>query len=257
MGKVAVFDSGLGSLSIVLAIRKATKADIVYFADQKNYPYGKKSYRELRKIIESSIEMLQEKFQPDVIVVGSNTPTLLFPDLFENNEAIVGVLPPLEEAVKKTKTRSIAVLGTTATVHSRKLNHSIKQLSQKNISMTKIDATDLIDLVESGKFLSSPNYCETKIQKSLFKKFSSNNIDVATLSSTHLPFLNDILSKLFPRILFLDPANYVAQRIALRKDFKASKRNSLKIFSSGDLNKLQNTLYKLKIKKKISHLDIF
>jgi glutamate racemase len=91
----------------------------------------------------------------------------------------------------------------------------------------------------------------------LGKKFSSNNIDVATLSSTHLPFLNDILSKLFPRILFLDPANYVARQITLRKDFKISKRNSLKIFSSGDLNKMQNTLYKLKIKKKISHLDIF
>jgi glutamate racemase len=167
------------------------------------------------------------------------------------------VLPPLEEAVKKTKTKSIAVLGTTTTVHSRKLNDSIERLSQKNIFVTKIDATDLIDLVESGKFLSSPNYCETKVQNFLGKKFSSNNIDVATLSSTHLSFLNDILSKLFPRILFLDPANYVARQITLRKDFKTSKRNSLKIFSSGDLNKMQNTLYKLKIKKKISHLDIF
>ena len=41
--KIAVFDSGLGSLSIIKAIQKKTKCDIVYLADKKNFPYGKKN----------------------------------------------------------------------------------------------------------------------------------------------------------------------------------------------------------------------
>jgi len=41
MVKIAVFDSGLGSLSIIKEIQKITKSEIIYFADQKNYPYGK------------------------------------------------------------------------------------------------------------------------------------------------------------------------------------------------------------------------
>ncbi|MDC1136398.1 glutamate racemase, partial [Nitrosopumilus sp.] len=44
MAKIVVFDSGLGSLSIIKEIQKITKTDIVYFADQKNYPYGTKSH---------------------------------------------------------------------------------------------------------------------------------------------------------------------------------------------------------------------
>ena len=43
MAKIVVFDSGLGSLSIIKEIQKISKNDIIYFADQKNYPYGVKS----------------------------------------------------------------------------------------------------------------------------------------------------------------------------------------------------------------------
>ena len=59
MVKIAVFDSGLGSLSIIQAIQKLSKTEIIYFADQQNYPYGKKSHAQLRKIIQKSIKLLQ------------------------------------------------------------------------------------------------------------------------------------------------------------------------------------------------------
>ena len=42
MAKIIVFDSGFGSLSIIKPIQKTMKSDIIYFADQKNFPYGKK-----------------------------------------------------------------------------------------------------------------------------------------------------------------------------------------------------------------------
>ena len=67
MVKIAVFDSGLGSLSIIQALQKKFKSDIIYFADQQNYPYGKKSYTQLQKIIKKSIRMLNEQFAPDII----------------------------------------------------------------------------------------------------------------------------------------------------------------------------------------------
>lgn len=254
MGKVAVFDSGLGSLSIILAIRLVTKADIVYFADQKNYPYGKKSYGELRKIIESSIETLQEKFQPNVIVVGSNTPTLLFPDLFENDGAVIGVFPPLVSAQKQTKTNSIGILATTTTIQSKQLNSYIKTQTKKNIQVTKIDATTLIDLVESGKFLIDKQQCMIKIKKTLKTTLQKNNIDVVTLSSTHLSFLAKPMQTIFPQITFLDPAMQVATQIINNVHFIKSKRNSLQIFSSGNTQSLQNKLTKMKIKNHVQSL---
>lgn len=256
MGKIAVFDSGMGSLSIILAIRKVTKANIVYFADQKNYPYGKKSNTKLRKIIESSLVMLQEKFQPDVIIIGSNTPTLLFPDLFVNNKTIIGVSPPLTEAKKKTKTNSIGILGTTAIIQSKQLDQLIKKHTTKNILIHKIDATKLIDLVETGKFISNIPYCMDIIEKTLAKIFEQYNIDVVTLSSTHLPFLLSIFQKSFPQIAFLDPAMQVATSLKRNKSFTPSNKNTLQIFSSDDPKLFESTLKQIKIKNKVNFLEV-
>ena len=49
MARIIVFDSGFGSLSIIKPIQQAVKSDIIYFADQKNFPYGQKSKSELTK----------------------------------------------------------------------------------------------------------------------------------------------------------------------------------------------------------------
>jgi len=58
MARIAVFDSGLGSLSIIKSIQKVCKIEIIYFADQKNFPYGKKTRKQLEQIIKKSIELL-------------------------------------------------------------------------------------------------------------------------------------------------------------------------------------------------------
>ena len=90
MARIAVFDSGLGSLSVILAIRSVMKADIVYFADQQNFPYGLKSHSQLRSIITRTIRMLEERFSPDGIVMASNTPSLM---LDIHNPKVIGVRP--------------------------------------------------------------------------------------------------------------------------------------------------------------------
>ena len=93
--KIVVFDSGLGSLSIIKAIQKRTKADIIYLADKKNFPYGKKTKSQLYKIITDTIQKISERFNPDVIVLASNTPSLLFREKLPDN--VITVLPPLEK----------------------------------------------------------------------------------------------------------------------------------------------------------------
>ena len=85
MVKIAIFDSGLGSLSIINPIRKVTKAEIIYFADQKNFPYGKKSKSELLRIITKSVRMLKKQFSPDLVVIASNTPSLILGKRFGKN----------------------------------------------------------------------------------------------------------------------------------------------------------------------------
>ena len=58
-----------------------------------------------------------------------------------------------------------------------------------DIVIHRIDCSSLVELVESGKFLTDKEYCKNIIKEVLEDVFLDNLIDVATLSSTHLPFL--------------------------------------------------------------------
>jgi len=247
MVKIIVFDSGFGSLSIIKQIRKKMKAQIIYFADQKNFPYGKKSISLLRKIITQTINSLQKEFEPDVIVVGSNTPSILLGGY--KSSRIIGVYPPLKEASQRTKTWSIAILSTQNVVKSKALDEFIRKNVPKKVNVLKINASPLVELVESGKFIENNRFCKNKIKSLLEKKFLDNNIDVVTLSSTHLPFLLPLLQQIFPKISFLDPAENVVKKII--KKHKSRERASLKIFSSGNVSRFQKQLHKIGINNKV------
>ena len=254
MVKIAVFDSGIGSLSIIHAIQKISKAEIIYFADQENYPYGKKSQVQLRKIIQKSIKLLQDRFTPDIIVVASNTPSLM---LNLATRKIIDVKPPLKYAQRISKSKQIAILATKAAIKSKGLTQYIKKNNfPKSFRVFKINGSDLVELVESGKFLTDKKYCKKIIKKTLQQILLQQSIDTVTLSSTHLPFLKSLLENEYPHIQFIDPGNIVAQKIYTIIKNKQSKRNSLKIFASGDVKRFQKKLSRIGIKNKINSLSI-
>lgn len=253
MAKVAVFDSGLGSLSIIKSLQKICKIEIIYFADRKNFPYGSKTKGELGKIVRKTVKVLRDKFDPELIIVGSNTPTII---LDIENEGIIGVNPPVVEAIKKSKTKNIGILATKALVQSKNLSNYIKNCNPpKKFVIHKIDASELIQIVESGKFLIEKKYCKEKIKELLKTIISEKKIDVVTLSSTHLTFLRPLLESEFPDVLFVDPSDNVAN-IVCRKIKKDRKNNLLKIYSSDNTGTFKKTLMKMGIKKKIGFLSI-
>ncbi len=252
MVKIAVFDSGLGSLSIIKEIQKMMKSEIIYFADQKNYPYGTKSQAQLQIIIDRSIKLLQKDFSPDFIVIASNTPSLM---LNLVTSKIIDVKPPLKIANEKSSSKQIGILATKSAINSKGLSQYIKKEKfPKSFKIFKINGTNLVDLVESGKFLFDKNYCKKIIRNDL-QILSQQSIDVITLSSTHLPFLKSLLKKEFPDVEFIDSGNIVAQKIYSKIKYNKSKRNSLKIFTSGNVKKFQINLKRLGIKNKVNFLS--
>ena len=215
--KIVVFDSGFGSLSIIREIQKRIKSHIIYFADQKNFPYGKKSKKQLLEIINQTLDKISKKFNPDLIVLASNTPSLLLRDKLP--KGIINVLPPLGKISASKQSHNIAILATESVV--------------------------------KGSEIDEPEYCSTIIQKTLKKKFQQHKIDVATLSSTHLPFLLPFLEDAFPNVRFLDPAIIVAQKISRKNIANKNLKNRLQIFTTGDAKKFQSKLKKIGIRNKV------
>jgi len=254
--KIAVFDSGFGSLSIIREIQKKFKGELIYFADQKNFPYGVKSKIELENTIKETIVLLEKKFSPELIVMASNTPTLLL-NFSRISPKIVGVYPSLNDAVKISRTRNIAILGTRSVIQSEGVTEFIRKCDVPNdIVIHKIDCSLLIELVESGKFLTDEEYCKNIIKEVLEDVFLDNLIDVATLSSTHLPFLEPFLSLIFKNVKFLDPAKNITNVLKDYIEDNDLQQNVLRIFTSGDVNLFKKNLQMMGIDDEVNFLTV-
>jgi len=254
--KIAVFDSGFGSISIIREILKKFKGELIYFADQKNFPYGVKSKIELESIIKETTVLLEKKFSPELIVMASNTPTLLL-NFSRISPKIVGVYPPLNDAVKISRTRNIAILGTRSIIQSENITKFIENCKVPNdIVIHKIDCSLLVELVESGRFLTDKEYCKNIIREVLENVFLDNSIDVATLSSTHLPFLEPFLRSIIKNVKFLDPAKNISNVL---KDFAEDndlQQNVLRIFTSGDVKLFKKNLQMMGIDDEVNFLTV-
>ncbi len=257
MTRIVVFDSGLGSLSVIRELKKMNKtSEIIYLADTMNFPYGIKSKEQLEQIIHTTIQNIKERFDPDVIVIASNTPTMVLgiDDGYCKGVYVMGVRPPLESAIKLSQTCNIGILATASSIKSAGLDQLIKKYTLhdiRNITIHRIDASVLVDAVESGLFLKCVQSCRVLIRKTLTPVVSKYDIDTMTLSSTHLPFLSPLLQKEFPLVKFLNPARNVAELISIKYPYKKSDKGSLEIYATGNYDILQDNLRKLGIIKTV------
>ena len=132
---IAVFDSGVGSLSIIKELKaEIPTEDLIYFADRENFPYGTKSPEQLNEIMIKSIKSL-EPYSPKLIIMASNTPSV---QVLENirectSIPIMGVKPPLAEAARLTKKKHIGIMATESTLRYSAETTNCKRGSSENI----------------------------------------------------------------------------------------------------------------------------
>ncbi|MEO9295602.1 MAG: glutamate racemase [Nitrososphaera sp.] len=225
---VAVFDSGIGSLSIIRELRREIPTeDLLYFADRAHFPYGTKSHHELRELAVNTINYLR-RFKPKLIVVASNTPSVQVLDDVRKaitDIPIIGVRPPLKEAVRLTKKKHIGIMATEGTVRSKELENQIRKEVPQHILVSKFNASPIIELVEAGVHLSDERRTFDVISRVLGDGVDEK-MDVITLSSTHLPFVKRYLNALLPTVRFVDPAQMVAKDVRKFLNFNRMAKKS-------------------------------
>jgi len=257
---VAVFDSGLGSLSIARAIRRRRRVELFYFADVASFPYGSKSKDELGRIVSATVDRLQDMFAPDVIVVASNTPSLVLE--MADGPGLVTVRPPVSQACSVSVSKRVGILGTRGAVRSDGLSRHIQRETDGKTRIFKIDGSELVQLVESGAFLNDRPRCRDVIRRTLAPAVVDSGIDTVTLSSTHLPFLLPMLRAEYPDVNFLDPARQVAEKVVgagssrRGEDIGIRRRSTLRIFASGDYAVLQQNLLRLGVRRVVRPLAV-
>jgi glutamate racemase len=254
---IVVFDSGIGSMSVIREIkRELPNENLIYFADKANFPYGKKSQIDLFKIVHNTIKYL-ERFHPKLIIIASNTPSLQVIDEIKllTHIPMVGVKPPIKKAIKITKKKHIGIMATESSIKSKELDELIKSEIPQNIFVSKFNASSIIPLIEDGTFLRNRKKIEQFITQILG---NIDNIDVITLSSTHLPFIKDQLNLRYPHVKFLDPAESIVKDL---KKFlidnnltNKNKNGKMRILVSDKKEKFQEILRQIGRKEKIEEV---
>ena len=233
--KIGLFDAGVGSFMFAHKLRMLHPAsNIVYLADRKNFPYGAKDSKTLVPIISDTIDYLKHKQQCDLVIMASNAPTIMCFDMLPDTKNVIGVYPPFEKASDLSVNRKIGVMGVRSLVQSEQFD-TLKKAKEKELSIEikEIDSSSIIDkVIENGVFCSKPEIAKNDIKTFMDSVKNSNpDIDVFTLSSTHLPWINYgdycYLNQLYPDTHFIDPSDDIINGLNLKNDTNNNKGNLL------------------------------
>ncbi len=193
MGKIGVFDSGLGGLTVLRhLLEQHQNTDFIYLGDNARVPYGNKSDSTIIKYSEQAVEFLISK-GVQTIVIACNTSSAIaleyLKNKFQDIQFIGMIKPAVKGAISKTKNKNIGVIGTQATINSKSYLKEIATYGKYNV-LTK--ATPLfVPFVEAGMI-------EHKAIELIIEEYLAEfkgKIDTLILACTHYPFLHKGISK--------------------------------------------------------------
>ena len=214
---IGIFDSGLGGLTVVRAVRPRLPAEsIVYFGDTARVPYGIKSGRTVTRFATEDCEFLL-RHDPKFIVAACNTASAAALPALEERFAVplCGVIEPgAAEAVGVCRGRPIGVIGTEATVGSGVYGRAILALAPE-VTVVERACPLLVPLVEEGRTSQDP--LVRLALREYLAPLAEAGVGTVVLGCTHYPLLAGAIAEVLgPGVTLVDSAEAVALEVASR-----------------------------------------
>ncbi len=213
-----LFDSGVGGLSVLAALRKLLPgAPVIYAADLAGLPYGTKSEAEVAARVCGLLGRMAERYRPRLICVACNTAsTIALAMVREVLEVpIVGTVPAIKPAAAMTRTGVIGLLGTAATIRQGYVDRLEAEFAGGK-RLLRHAAPELVEAAEAilrGQSIDPAVFA--RAAWGLRSQPGGENIDTVVLACTHFPLLRAQLAEAFgPGVAFVDGAAGIARRIA-------------------------------------------
>lgn len=223
---IGVFDSGVGGLSVLAALRQELPHErFVYLADSGCAPYGEKgdAYVTARSL--AIARWLLARHGIKALVVACNTATTAavealraaLPDL-----PVIGVEPALKPAAALTRTGHVGVLATQGTVHSARFARLRGAHEGQDVRFSVQACEGLAHAIEQS-IAQTPAAAAAQAQVAALcaryvqglGRFGSEPgaIDTLVLGCTHYVFAREQLRALVgPQVQLIDTAQAVARQ---------------------------------------------
>ncbi|WP_367372927.1 glutamate racemase [Pseudomonas lini] len=210
---IAVFDSGVGGLSVLAEIQQLLPNEsLLYLGDCGNIPYGEKS----PAFISQRCSVMAQFFQQQgakALVLACNTATVAgvadlrrdFPEW-----PIVGMEPAVKPAAAATRSGVVGVLATTGTLQSAKFAALLDRFAT-DVRVITQPCPGLVELIENGDL-----HSETlrQLLRGYVEPLLAAGADTIILGCTHYPFLKPLLKQMLPQsISLIDTGAAVARQL--------------------------------------------
>ncbi len=221
---IAVFDSGVGGLSVLAEIQqRLPNESLLYLGDCGHIPYGEKTPEFIRQRCGLMARFFREQ-GAKALVLACNTATVAgvaelrrdFPDW-----PLVGMEPAVKPAAAATRTGVVGVLATTGTLQSAKFAALLDRFAA-DVQVVTQPCPGLVEMIEDGD-LHSPALCQ--LLRGYVEPLLAAGCDTIILGCTHYPFLKPVLLQMLPaHISLIDTGGAVArqlQRLLDERDLRA------------------------------------
>jgi glutamate racemase len=212
-----VFDSGVGGLTVVHALRRRLPATrLTYLGDTARVPYGIRSVETVRDYARQAAEFLAAA-GVEGIVVACNTASAVALDVFERTFGgpVIGVVEPgVRAALAASRTGRIGVIGTPATVRSDAYGRGLRE-RRADVTVLSRACPLFVPLAEEG-------WTEGDVPRLAAERYLAplreEGVDALVLACTHYPLLKPVIGTVMgPEVVLVDSAEAVAGTVAERE----------------------------------------
>jgi len=209
---IGVFDSGVGGLSVVLALwRQLPAEDILYVADTANCPYGPRSIDEIQQLSLGIVRYLLSQ-GAKAIVVACNTASAAALQLLRDTWPglpVIGMVPAVKPAAAWSRSRVVGVLATPMTLNGALFGDVVRDHAH-GVQVISVVCPGLVELVESGD-----THSEAALDalRPCLAPMLAGGADALVLGCTHYPFLRAAIDHVSGgRLRIFEPSEAVARQ---------------------------------------------
>jgi glutamate racemase len=210
---IGVFDSGVGGLSVIRAIRQQLPGEsILFLSDQAHVPYGPRPLDEVRLFAHAITRFLLEQGAKLIVVACNAASAAALQSLRQEYPAvpIVGMEPAVKPAVGHTRSGVVGVLATPATFQGA-LYASVMERFAQDVRVLQDTCPGLVGQIELGR-LQTPK--TRRILQKALEPMLAQGIDTVVLGCTHYPFVIPLIEEIAgPGVRVIDPAPAVARQV--------------------------------------------
>ena len=212
--KIGFFDSGMGGLTILRAVRHyLPQYDYVYYGDTAHVPYGNKSEEEIHELtLKGIMHLIEQGSLLSIVACNSASAESLrkIQDTFLKEKyperKVLGVIIPTVEALVETHAKSVLLIGTKRTVDSYKYERELEKVSSIIRFVSEATPT-LVPKIEIGDVSGAINDVKKVIDAQV------GEIDTVVLGCTHYTMLKDTLREMYPDLRIISQDEIIPDKI--------------------------------------------